>query len=101
MTVPPGTHGLDQSYFLFQDNVTTPVTNITLAREFQEYVRQFVTGEMNQEDFPDLSRWPKYGPEETSFNITLDGFEVQKDYWDINRRCQVQNDIFSERNNGA
>ncbi|OJD14759.1 hypothetical protein AJ78_04933 [Emergomyces pasteurianus Ep9510] len=101
MTVPPATHGLDQSYFFFHDNVTTPVTDITLAREFQEYVRRFVTGERNQEKFPDLARWPKYGPGETSFNITLGGFEMQKDYWDINRRCQVLNDIFNDRNNGA
>jgi carboxylesterase type B len=127
MTIPPATHALDQSCmlapvsplprpvvlfvvrlvltisqkdFFFQNNITTPVVDIALAKQFQEYVRRFVTGAKNL-DFSGLAPWPKYGAREASFNVTLDGFEVEKDFWDVNRRCEVLNEIFSDRKNGA
>ncbi|KAL2362818.1 hypothetical protein RJZ56_004289 [Blastomyces dermatitidis] len=77
MTIPPATHGLDQTYFLFNSNASTPATDIAAAREFQEYVRRFVTFERNQEDYRGLDDWPN-GPGETSFEIVLGSFEVQK-----------------------
>ncbi|KAL2380361.1 hypothetical protein RJZ90_004654 [Blastomyces dermatitidis] len=63
--------------FLFNSNASTPATDIAAAREFQEYVRRFVTFERNQEDYRGLDDWPN-GPGETSFEIVLGSFEVQK-----------------------
>ena len=121
MSIPPGSHGLDQSCMIpvskggrrrlrsslltqtdwfYQNDRITRVANITIARQFQEYVRRFVTGGKNRE-YPDLADWPRYGPKETVFDVTLDGFKRQEDYWEVNRRCQVLNEIFNDPKNSA
>ncbi|KAK2871625.1 hypothetical protein FQN49_002997 [Arthroderma sp. PD_2] len=101
MSVPPATHALDQSYYFYQDNATTPVTSVKLAREFQEHVRRFITGGKNKKKFPDLEDFPTYGQSETTFNITLDGWKKEKDYWEVNRRCQILKEIIGDPKNGA
>ncbi|EFQ98659.1 gut esterase 1 [Nannizzia gypsea CBS 118893] len=101
MSVPPAIHALDQSYYFYQDNTTTPVASVKLAREFQEHVRRFVTDGKNNRKFPSLEDFPKYGHDETIFNITLDGWKKEKDPWETSRRCQILRDILTDPKNGA
>ncbi|EEQ28242.1 hypothetical protein McanMca71_005942 [Microsporum canis] len=101
MSVPPATHALDQSYYFYQDNTTTPVTSVRLAREFQEHVRRFITDGKNKKKFPSLEDFPTYGHSETIFNITLDGWKKERDYWETNRRCQILQEIIADPKNGA
>ena len=35
------------------------------------------------------------------FDVTVDGFEREKDYWEVHRRCQVLNEIFNDPKNSA
>ncbi|KAK2745655.1 hypothetical protein FQN57_003551 [Myotisia sp. PD_48] len=101
MTIPPAIHALDQAYWFYQNDQITPVANVTIARQFQEYVRRFVTGKENSNEYKGLEDWPKYGPKATIFNVTLDGFQKQRDYWDINNRCDILKDIIFDPENGA
>ncbi|EGD91322.1 hypothetical protein H112_01127 [Trichophyton rubrum D6] len=101
MSVPPAIHALDQSYYFYQDNTTTPVTNVNLAREFQEHMRRYITGGKNLRKFTNLIDFPTYGHDESIFNVTLDGWKKEKDPWEVDRRCQVLHDIFADPNNGA
>jgi hypothetical protein len=86
--------------FFYRDNVSTPVPDIAIARQFQEYLRRFITGGENKIEFPTLPDWPAYGSKEIVYNVTLNGFEKQRDYWEVNRRSQVLNKIFADRRNG-
>lgn len=60
-----------------------------------------MTGAENPEKFPDLEDWPEYGLNQASFDITLDGFEVTKDPWEVNGRCEILNEIIADPINGA
>lgn len=43
MSIPPATHGLDQMhYFYVGDGPESPPINVTIARQFQQYLRNFV-----------------------------------------------------------
>ncbi|PGH06545.1 hypothetical protein AJ79_06484 [Helicocarpus griseus UAMH5409] len=101
MSMSPAAHGQDLNYWFFQNNITTPVANVTMARQFQEYVRRFVTGARNTMTFKRLEDWPLYGWSETVFNVTSRGFERQRDYWEQNQRCQILGDIIDDPENGA
>lgn len=87
--------------FFFYNQELTPVESLPLAREFQERLRRYITCAENPEKYPDLEAWPSYGLDQTSFDITLDGFEVVKDPWEVNGRCEILNEIFADPKNGA
>ncbi|KAK2765999.1 hypothetical protein FQN54_007514 [Arachnomyces sp. PD_36] len=101
MSIPPAIHGLDLNYYFFYNQEFTPVESIPIAKEFQERLRRYITGAENLEKFPDLEDWPSYGLEQTTFDVTLDGYEVIRDPWEVNGRCEVLNEIFADPKNGA
>lgn len=48
--------------------------------------------------------WPSYDDprgKASSFNITMGGFEQERDEWDRNGRCEVLKDIINDPRNGA
>lgn len=124
MSIPPAVHGQDVSCmasppppkkgqvrkqltipflpdFFFYNQELTPVESIPIAREFQERLRRYITGAKNLEKYPDLDDWASYDRDETTYDITLDGFEVSQDPLEVNGRCEILNEIFADPKNGA
>jgi carboxylesterase type B len=103
MSIPPATHELDQSYYFYIDNVTTPGdVDVQLARRFQAYLRDFVLwGDQDGQKDGNIrdGMWPEYD-EGTIFNITKDGFEVAVDPWSKGGRCDFLQSIVDNPANG-
>jgi carboxylesterase type B len=109
MSIPPATHALDQDYYFYINNETTPVSiDVPLARRFQRYLRNFIVhGDPNganglregTDDFV-TGRWPKYGSEEMIFNITSKGFETVIDPWSLDDRCEFMQSLINDPANG-
>jgi carboxylesterase type B len=97
MSIPPATHGLDQMYYFYIDNVTAPSSvNVLLARRFQQYLRQFIIygdpngpneGEPSTNGGISAGTWPDY-EQGKIFNITSNGFEVAIDPWSLGGTCE-------------
>ena len=81
------------------------MASVPIARQFQEYLRRFITdGENPSSHLSHLPEWPSYDSplgEASSFNITLGGFEQERDERDRDGRCDVLRDIISDPKNGA
>lgn len=107
-SVPPGTHGLDLSYY-FYDNVTIPLAtqaDIDLAYAAEAMLLQF----MFREDFDlpatarfarKLSEWPVYGDGEVYTNVTLDGFDFEPVAEHLVQRCKLINSLIQDPNKGV
>ncbi|EFR04034.1 cholinesterase [Nannizzia gypsea CBS 118893] len=90
MSIPPGTHGLDLSYFFFVNNETTPVASPDVVRQTQIYLHQFLYGE---------SIWPPYSPRFRIMDIVEHGFEFKTDPWVANQICPTLFDIIKDAEN--
>ncbi|PLN79067.1 Alpha/Beta hydrolase protein [Aspergillus taichungensis] len=93
-SVPPATHSLDLNYIFFVDNETTPVEDISLAKNIQDRTLDFFHGRNNGE-------WPFYGNKSTIVNVAAKGFQKQVDPWAKKPNCQTILKIIMDSKNGA
>jgi len=108
MSVPPATHGMDQAYYFYVDNVTTPgVVDVGMARQFQRYLRRFIVdGDPNGAVgtsgpiWNSHGDWPVYGGDAKIFNITAEGFQDATDYLSVGGRCAFIQDLIDDPANG-
>ncbi|KAH8814850.1 Alpha/Beta hydrolase protein [Xylogone sp. PMI_703] len=89
-TIPPGIHGEDVPYTFFNGDTSSsddglPV-NATVAQAMQEYITSFAkTGNPNGKG-KKIPMFPMYGNNSEVLDLSLDGFQVQKDTV-ANSRC--------------
>jgi hypothetical protein len=80
----------------FKDNTTTPVSNPTLARQFQQELLSFVRyGAGTSSD------WPSYGNSANIANVTMSGLQVQKDPWAEKPTCEMIMQLLEDQASGA
>ncbi|KAE8151623.1 Alpha/Beta hydrolase protein [Aspergillus avenaceus] len=94
-SVPPANHGLDSYYYFYREDAELPVTNPSLAREFQKKLLDILVSDDNDDD------WPLYQPGSKAANITLDGIKKSVDPWARKHNCDVIMKIIMDRKNGA
>ncbi|PKY04975.1 carboxylesterase family protein [Aspergillus campestris IBT 28561] len=78
--VPPAVHSQDLNYIFFADKKTTPVEDMSLAKEIQPRTLDFYHGR-------DDGEWPVYGNQSTTVNVAAKGFQKQVDPWGKNPSC--------------
>ena len=106
--VPPGYHGLDLSYY-FYDNVTIPLAtqeDIDVAYASEAMLLQFMfrkdlTLPMDARFARKLSEWPVLGEGKVYANVTLAGFDFEPVAEFLQRRCEVIDAMVRDPKNGV
>ncbi|KAB8233433.1 Alpha/Beta hydrolase protein [Aspergillus alliaceus] len=95
-SVPPARHGQDLLYYFYREDTKLPVTNVSLAREFQAEILEFSTGkDRNDTD------WPLYIPGTKMVNVTAAGIEQSVDLWARQPNCDIILKTITDKRNGA
>ncbi|KAH7130073.1 lipase [Dendryphion nanum] len=105
-SVPPGTHGLDLSYFFYDKNETTPIVSTDLAYASQHVLLQFMFGKElavseNATLAIPIGLWKEFERNETIANITLGGFGIQPLDELTKRRCDYIYELIRDPANGV
>ena len=106
MTVPPGSHGQDQYYYLYTGTIPNPlVTKPDAALELQEYFRRFIwEGRMGGGEWVGnrtRTHWPACGSGQRWMNISSEGFDVVMGDGGVqDKRYQLIMDRTSDPKNG-
>ena len=109
MSIPPGTPGQDQFYYLFQRSPLSPLEYSTIARELQKYFRNFISdGSPGGDCFDDAydgsnvtipkPRLP-YGRNSTWMNISTDDIAPVMGEPQHARLCDLLPELMSSTRN--
>jgi hypothetical protein len=79
--------------YSYVDNETTPVANVGLALESQDWIRGFLYGKADE--------WPVYGTEKTIRNLTDEGVRTEALSGDFATRCDTINRALLDPANGV
>lgn len=101
MTIPPGTHGQDQLYYLYTGMVENGLVEFPeIAMELQDYFRTFIFEGGTGGDGCKRPHWPSFGIGQRWMNITSDGFQLVAGEDNQAERCHLVLELLDDPANG-
>jgi carboxylesterase type B len=105
MSIPPAVHGQDQLYYFYNEASVNPgVEYPAIAKQFQEFIREFVTQGIPRRakggNAEGNGHWPAYSNSERVLQISKDGFSIEAGELGLKETCKILESIIYDPSNG-